>query len=200
MMTLLMNSEPRANAIAAMPDGTLAPLNSAFPNKTPHVDKAIACDSDKAADEGREAGIASANAVIQAGIVTATATNTAQGVLISVRVSVMDGTPLLLQQRLLELVGLEITGEKHAIMTRFPTACTPTKRTSLTRSSSWTRRRLGGSASHSRATPNSEVSTPSSACFPLSRARSAKRMADTPQTPQLGPLSMLHRPTRLRGP
>ncbi len=92
-----------------MPNDALAPLNSALAaNNTPHVekayvDKAIACDGDKEADEGRETGMARANAVIQAGIVTATAANTALGVLISLSVSVIDSTPLLLQQHILEL-------------------------------------------------------------------------------------------------
>ena len=60
--------------------------------------------------------MARAYAVIQADIVKTTASNTALGVLISVRVSVMDGMPLLLQQRLLELAGLEITRKENSIM------------------------------------------------------------------------------------
>ena len=109
-----------------MPDDALAPLNNALAaNKTPHeerghVDTMVACDDDETADEGGEARLARANAVIRAGIVRATATNTALGVLIYVRVSVMDGTPLLLQHRLLELAGLEITGKVQSIM-RLPT-------------------------------------------------------------------------------
>ena len=111
----LQNTQPRSSRVATMPDDALAPIaqptaRPAAPRPRTH-DEALHGDTEK-----DESDIANVHAVIKAGIVTATTTNIPQGTLISVPVSIMDGTSFLLQQRLLELSGHAITGTVQSTM------------------------------------------------------------------------------------